>query len=205
MTLALELSAGDRRGDEASLGIQLLGDIQEVFVAERMSCPDLVAALNEIEDSRWGGWNDGAGIRTRELGQKLKPYGIRAKPILIEGERKGNGYEREQFEDAFARYLPLKTGTTGTSGSQIQKTPISKPVQAGSVPVSEMPANPLRKRDVPVVPVLRGGNGGNGRIPLPGDDDFLDFIAAVHLAGHITTAEALDREKTHKLVLEART
>jgi hypothetical protein len=39
---------------------------------------------------------------------------------------------------------------------------------------------------------------------LPGDDDFLEAIAAAHLAGHITTGEALDRERTHKLVMEAR-
>jgi putative DNA primase/helicase len=45
---------------------------------------------------------------------------------------------------------------------------------------------------------------GSGHSPFPGDDDFLDYIAAVHLAGHITTGEALEREQTHKLVLRAR-
>jgi Protein of unknown function (DUF3631) len=203
-TAAVELSGGDRRNDEASLGIQLLGDIKQVFADERMACTELTAALNDLEDSRWGSWNDGGGIKTRELGRRLKPYGIRAKPIRIDGERKGNGYEREQFDDAFSRYLPQETGTTGTSDSQTQKTAVCEPVQASPVPVSEKPANPHGQTDVPVVPVEIRGNGGKGRNPLPGDDDFLEAIAAAHLAGHITTGEALDRERTHKLVMEAR-
>jgi hypothetical protein len=40
--------------------------------------------------------------------------------------------------------------------------------------------------------------------PLPGDDGFLDFIAAAVHAGHIDTGEALEREQTHKLVRRAR-
>jgi hypothetical protein len=40
----------------------------------------------------------------------------------------------------------------------------------------------------------------NGRVPLPGDADFLDFILAAHRAGHVTTAEALEREQAHKLI-----
>jgi hypothetical protein len=34
----------------------------------------------------------------------------------------------------------------------------------------------------------------------PGDDGFLEHIAAAHQADHITTAEALEREKVHRLV-----
>jgi AAA domain len=37
--------------------------------------------------------------------------------------------------------------------------------------------------------------------PLPGDDDFLDWIAAGHRDGWITTEEALEREQMHELVL----
>jgi hypothetical protein len=36
----------------------------------------------------------------------------------------------------------------------------------------------------------------------PGDADFLDFILAAHGAGHVT-AEALEREQTHKLIRKA--
>jgi hypothetical protein len=43
----------------------------------------------------------------------------------------------------------------------------------------------------------------NGSVPLPGDNDFLDFILAAFRAGHVTTAEALEREQTHTLVRKA--
>jgi hypothetical protein len=164
-TAALRLSAGDRRADEASLGVKLLIDIKEVFEAEKISCHDLAEALNTVEESPWGGWSDGKGITTRELGRKLKPYGIRAKPIRIDGERAGNGYEWEQFEDAWSRYLPyfdISTGTTGTTGSLSQKAAEKEPVQKPPVPVLESTANPHEQRDVPVVPVLKSGNGTSG-------------------------------------------
>ena len=69
-------------------------------------CPDLIDALNAIDDALYGGWNDGKGITTRELGKKLVPYGVRAKTIRI-GDKRAHGYEQSQFEDAWARYLSL--------------------------------------------------------------------------------------------------
>jgi hypothetical protein len=44
---------------------------------------------------------------------------------------------------------------------------------------------------------------GQTTTPHPSDDGFLDFILAAHRAGHITTAEALEREQTHKLIQKA--
>jgi hypothetical protein len=102
---AVELSAGDRRADEASTGIKLLGHIRDVFLDEKMFITEICDALNADEELPYGAWNDGAGIRTRELGWKLKPYRILAKSVRID-DRKKNGYERKQFEDAWARYLP---------------------------------------------------------------------------------------------------
>lgn len=199
---ALKLSAGDRRSDEASLGVKLLIDIKEVFVDEKMTCVDLVDALNALEDSPWGGWSDGRGITTRELGRKLKPYGIRAKPIRIEGERAGNGYEREQFEDAWSRYLrdsDISTGTPGTTGSQSQNMAISQPVQEAFIPVVETGANQHEHRDVPVVPVGKGGTA-----PFPGDELYPLFLAEAGNKGHIDDDEFSRLYEHHKLVERAR-
>jgi hypothetical protein len=163
---AVELSAGDRRADEATAGIKLLGHIREVFVDERMFCAEICEELNADEELPYGGWSDGAGIKTRELGWKLKPYRIYAKSIRI-GERKANGYERSQFEDAWSRYLSnpgIKTGTTGTSGSQTQKQAEKQPGQDAAVPVVETAANALGERDVAVVPVSEPGSS-DPRIP----------------------------------------
>ncbi len=40
----------------------------------------------------------------------------------------------------------------------------------------------------------------DGRIPLPGDDDFLERLTAAHFNGHLTDAEAQQRWQTHKLI-----
>jgi hypothetical protein len=109
---ALQLSADDKHQEDASVGIKLLAGIREVFDEgavirdEKVSCKALAVALNELEDDApWAAWNKGTGITTRELGQKLKPYRIKAKTIRYEGDTP-KGYERAQFEDAFRRYLP---------------------------------------------------------------------------------------------------
>lgn len=155
------LSGGARRAD--STEIRLLGHIRDVFDDERMSCGSLAEALNADEGLPYGGWSAGKGITTRELGHKLARYDIRAKKIRF-GERTVYGYERAQFEDAWARYLPdmgSQTGTTGTTAQPSQKSAETKPEQHPSVLVSANGVNPHEPRDVPVVPVLNPetGNG----------------------------------------------
>jgi Protein of unknown function (DUF3631) len=87
---ALALSGRDRQQHDASAGVRLLGHIRDLFPDEKISCAELVGALNSDEQPPYGGWSDGKGITTRELGRKLQPYGIRATPIRIEGERARN-------------------------------------------------------------------------------------------------------------------
>jgi hypothetical protein len=84
---ALELSGGDATNVKRSTGVQLLDDIRAVFEDDKMSCSGLVTALNFRDDMPDGGWNED-GIKTRELGQKLEPYGIKASAMRI-GEWRG--------------------------------------------------------------------------------------------------------------------
>jgi putative DNA primase/helicase len=159
---ALELSGGNRQHREASTAVRLLGHIRDAFDGERMSCRSIVEALNADDQLPYGGWNDGKGINTRELGKKLAPYGVIAKTIRIGGAKAGNGYERDQFEDAWHRYLlgnPLPNRDTGTTRMDTGKTAEPKPGQNAVVPVSENGANPHQQTVVPVVPVKKHGNG----------------------------------------------
>ncbi len=159
---ARTLGAGERRADEASLGVKLLTDIREVFAAEKISCHDLAGALNALEESPWGGWSESDGIKTRDLGRKLRPYGIRAKSIRLPDGKTPKGYERVQFEDAWSRYLPISdisTATTATTGSQSQKTAEIVPPQKPVVAVVENGANRHEQRDVAVVAVEKSKKG----------------------------------------------
>ncbi len=175
--------------DEASLGVLLLGDIRAVFEerqAERIATADLIRALAGFEESPWGEWwldprtDEPSRSAPRRLAQKLRPYGIRSQKVRT-SERAAWGYKREDFLDAWERFQPARVVT-------------EQPEQ------TEQPA-PHGASDVPDVPCIREST--NGRTPLD-DGDFLDFILAAHRASHVTTAEALEREKTHMLMRKAR-
>jgi Protein of unknown function (DUF3631) len=101
---------------DESRGIKLLEDIRRVFAdkddPERLFGLDLVEALNAIEESGWGGWNDGAGMRTRDLARELARYPISPQKLRI-GEHTRHGFYRRQFEDAWVRYLPKSDPLSG--------------------------------------------------------------------------------------------
>lgn len=194
---ALELSAGDRRHQNASMGVKLLTDIHAVFDGDRMTCAAVAAALNALEESPWGGWNDQAGIRTRELGKKLAPYGVHAKPLRIDGLRAGNGYERAQFEDSWSRYIsgsgPFNR-YTGTTRMDSGVAAIPQPVQDAVVPVPENGANPHEHRDVPVVPVKK---------PFLGDVGYPMLVDRAFADEHITAGELRELLELDRLVRKA--
>jgi hypothetical protein len=129
---AVALAAGDEN-DEPSLGLLLLGDIRAVFERpqlERIATVDLIAYLAGFDESPWGEWwidsKTGEVNRSgpRRLAQLLHPYGIRS--TTVRGpERRGKSYKREDFLDAWERFLPhprpgVTSVTSVTSGSHKQ-------------------------------------------------------------------------------------
>jgi putative DNA primase/helicase len=91
--------------DAEGTRVMLLADIQQVFADERMFSKDLVAALVEMKERPWPEANHGKPITERWLARNLTAFGIRSGNIRI-GENQAKGYERTDFEEAFARYLP---------------------------------------------------------------------------------------------------
>ena len=162
---AIELSGGGRRQLDVSIGVRLLGHIRDLFSDERIFCNELADALNSRDEMPYGGWSDGRGISTRELGKKLAPYEIFAKSIRIDSEKR-NGYERAQFDDVWSRYLsgnPPPNRDTGTTRIVEPNLAENKPGQIGIVPVSENGVTPHEQSVVPVVPVS-GTDPGRERL-----------------------------------------
>src|SRR5262249_40571352 len=91
-----------------------LADIQEIFVecqADRITSRDLAAALAEIETSPWAEWSNGKPITTNKLAHLLGRFGIRPGTIrLADNGKTSKGYYKDDFADAWERYLPPAPG-----------------------------------------------------------------------------------------------
>jgi hypothetical protein len=113
---ALELNSGESATE--SFGVLLLAALREVFEGEgveKLLTADLLRALVKRETEPWAGWWGREVDLAREdetprkpamdLARHLKPFEVQPKKLRV-GESTANGYERADFEDAFARYLP---------------------------------------------------------------------------------------------------
>lgn len=100
--------------EDDSVNVRLLADIRDVFRetgADRLQSERLCELLTAIEDAPWGEWNRGRPMTPRQLAAKLKPFGIRARVMRI-GGKTPRGYARDDFADAFLRYLPPSLSAT---------------------------------------------------------------------------------------------
>jgi putative DNA primase/helicase len=104
-TAALKLSGGESASQ--TIGVELLSDIQEIFEGkqvDRISTAELIKALCEDDEKPWATYNRGLPIKPRQLASKLKGYGIQSKTIRL-GVDTPKGYDKEQFAEAFTRYI----------------------------------------------------------------------------------------------------
>jgi hypothetical protein len=76
--------------------------------------PELVASLVAMEGHPWAEYGKaGKPLSVNGLARMLSNDGISPGSVRI-GEETPKGYKREQFEDAFARYLPPPPNPTAT-------------------------------------------------------------------------------------------
>ena len=95
--------------EDDGIGPMILHDIREVFDRQgkefvKLFGQDIVQRLASLEERPWAEWKHGKPLTTTSLAKLLKPFGIKSKRIWI-GPDQQRGYEREWFNDAFARYL----------------------------------------------------------------------------------------------------
>jgi hypothetical protein len=127
---AVALSGGE--GDAESLRVTLLGAIRDVFddlQVNKILTLDLLRRLVEREVDPWPAWwgkevdyaDEAHPPRkaARDLARHLKPFEVRPKDVRVSDARKGKGYDRADFEDAFARYLqPRQRDNATRQGGQ---------------------------------------------------------------------------------------
>lgn len=89
---------------------ELLADIQEIFETKaviKITTNELITALCDDTEKSWATYNRGKQLTPRQLSSKLKDYGIASKDLRFGYDGVKKGYEADQFNDAFTRYLSL--------------------------------------------------------------------------------------------------
>jgi hypothetical protein len=106
--IAAALALSKSTDEAASAGNELLADIQEVFAAHadfKISSADLIKALVADPESPWATYNRGRPLTPRQLSKMLGAYDIKSKTVRMSRFETPKGYDRDQFSDAFSRYL----------------------------------------------------------------------------------------------------
>lgn len=107
------LSSLDADGTEGA-GILLLADIRDIFDrrgVDRLATKHILHELHALEESPWPEWYRGSALSARALAKLLRPFEVHSKQTWI-GSENLRGYERDQFEDAFRRYIPILRART---------------------------------------------------------------------------------------------
>jgi hypothetical protein len=90
-------------------GIRLLSDLRKIFGDDKHKLTAaILQALTEVDESPWADIR-GKPLSDVGLAARLRPYNIKPKTIRI-GNTTPRGYWREDFEDAWRRYLPPVSG-----------------------------------------------------------------------------------------------
>ena len=89
-------------------GERLLADIKLVLDASKkkeVGTNELLALLCEYEDSVWRRYKANSSITAVDLARELSLFNIR--PVRIRNVTQMRGYKREQFQEAFMRYVTV--------------------------------------------------------------------------------------------------
>jgi hypothetical protein len=166
------LASNPQTIEDASLIELLLGDIRDVFDKlrrDRVSSAEIIENLVEIVARPWVEFGkSGKPLTQNKLARLLKPLGIGPRVVRI-GDQTPSGYDRQQFDEAFERYLPEKGASDLNTSTNADATGASEPFQT-STPVSPVE---VRKSQKPNndglccgVEVQKGGAGHAGDMGL---------------------------------------
>jgi len=102
-----EAAVAGAGGDAQSAKIMVLDDIRAAFedrATDRLRSADLVSALVAMEGRPWAEWRKGKPLTQNSLARLLDPFRIAPGTIRM-GPITAKGYMRDQFADAWGRYL----------------------------------------------------------------------------------------------------
>jgi hypothetical protein len=152
--------------DELDRNTRLLADMYNCFKdkgVDRVATNDALRYLNALEDSPWQTVRNGHSLIANGLAYRLSKFDVKPKTIRFGESAVFKGYERKDFEDVWARYIPDKLDG-GTS------TPLDRYTVTSSLPSPSRPAETAATENVTV----QSGTDANDKYmwePPEGDDD----------------------------------
>jgi len=178
----------DGASETDSLGERLLRDIRETFSAQqadRLSSKALCEGLCSVEGAPWSEFG-----RTRKplspnrLARLLAPFAIASHTIRLE-EGTAKGYLRDDFADAFDRYLTTSSVSGGNSVTSAAASRADAPIQSVTDKpgdVSENGTKPTSDGACDVVTTQNRQNG-DGRRVSPVEEAEIDRLARADADG----------------------
>jgi hypothetical protein len=138
-----EIFISAKSGKRLDYKVQLLVDIRSVFdevesKQEFLLTHELLKGLCEIETSPWAEASNGKPLSPTKLALLLSDFGPAPRQRRVSGDRNLRGYFREDFQEAWTRYLPHAADTPMSDPLH----PLQPTVHAGQTYIS----NPLRDR-----------------------------------------------------------
>jgi putative DNA primase/helicase len=137
-------AASTESGEDESLKVMLLTDLREIFAVDtKLGSERVTELLAAMPERPWPDCNHGKPISQKQLARWLKDFGIRSKNMrLPSSPRVVKGYEVEQFEDAWSRYLPGKEPLHRYKPDPARAAAASDPLHGGQFVADETPPEP---------------------------------------------------------------
>jgi hypothetical protein len=106
--------------DAEGRGVMLLTDLRQIFNernVDKIASADLCEALAADATGPWADYRHGKPIGQAQLARALKPFGLIPGTVRL-GAATPKGYERKDFKEVWARYLP--DGGTAAKGGGME-------------------------------------------------------------------------------------
>jgi putative DNA primase/helicase len=158
--------------DEGDVAVELLADIEEILENtddDLIGSSVLLERLVGIEGRLWADYRNGKALTPHGLARLLGRFGVLPAGKTRVGSDTVRGYRRAAFDDAFARYLPVKVEQRNKPNENGPELPFSKRNNEGECSTSPSGTNPIDTEQCSTVPL----RGGELRLNLAdeGDDD----------------------------------
>lgn len=119
--VAVVAAVADKSGDEPTVGVRLLQDVHSYFSATQKGSAitaELLTNLKGMEEAPWASFD----LDARKLARRLANYGIKPKNLKQPDGRVMKGYRRDDFADAWSRYLvpsPMSSDLSATAATPL--------------------------------------------------------------------------------------